>query len=75
MAQWVRELTALPGPEFISFPSTHMATHNQLCNPVSGDLALRHGIQVVHSHTCRQSTHTHKIKINEGKKNLIYKNQ
>jgi hypothetical protein len=74
MAWWLRALTALPEDPFPedSIPYTHMVAHNHLqlqyqgihipwISPflISEDTACTH---MVHGHTCRQTTHAHKIR-------------
>lgn len=66
-----QRLGALPvlAEEHTLIPSTHMVIHKSPATPVKGDLMSSSGLQlasgthVVHLHTHRQSTHIHKIKI------------
>ena len=63
MAQWLRALAALP-KALSSIPSTHMAGHSCLLTPIPGDLTPSH------THTSRQNTNEHKLKINHEKKRV-----
>lgn len=62
MTRWLKALTALPvNPD--SIPSTYMMAGN---DPIPGHLTSSSGLpghcaHLVHRHTFRQNTHSHKI--------------
>ena len=55
----------------LAHDSTHMVAQNHLCNSSSRVYENSSGLYgyhvcMVHIYTCRQNTHTHKIKINKS---------
>jgi hypothetical protein len=63
MAQWLRALTAVP-KDLASIPSTHKVVHNcqRGFDALFWPLCTVPGIDMLHRYTCRQNTHTYKIK-------------
>jgi hypothetical protein len=66
MAQWFIELAVHPKNPG-SIPSTHRVAHNclKLNNGFFWSLWAP-GMHMVHIYTCKQNTHTHKIKVFKG---------